>query len=585
MANDIQIKMRIDTVKERMVDLINEMMTLHRNGVFKSEAELQNKVFHALQQFYDSVGRETFRQIKAWGPPYSSDHNGMMEQILYDLTNLYEESIRMTSDVERNFEQAEIERQAFLKRISEIEAIAKSIESNLNQDTDIQVFREDFTDIERYDQDATNGIRAYFSSNERLLTLHRVISQDLNRFAKVTVIKGDGLPGNTHIAHSVDGAIKFEGENELHINMASMIDQNSDTWYEYELFQTAAHVQEWTEGKDFRYKEVVEWVKNDLRSMRCVIQITFDEPKTMNWLSFMPYVPSDKGALPCRIEKVVVNDGKGNMRGMGFEEEFDTSKAFIFPQQECKEITLYLRQDVAYPTDVGHFYFKQIDSITTTVGDEPHTHDGVRVHGDIPSIEHLGVSYDTGKGEILYPAVSIDGKIENEAEKRQALFTPSSLSATGETVMSGIELVPALRYMVGIRDIMLSDHVFEIQSLYISAPFSIGREIKEISLEHKHDIPGVFGEGDWIQYHISVDDGRNWHPIHSADTYRENSKIRYIFNSNVPKEGRLEEYGYLDTENPVEAVRMRIILSRPGEAAFMSYTPVVHEYQLNALVE
>lgn len=584
MANDLQIKRRIDVVKNRMLEILRHLASETERGVIKSAAELQHRVYHELQKFYESIGTPSFKQIEAWGPPYSEDHNLMMSQILTDLHTLYGEIENMTGDIQSNFEQVELERQSFLKRIAEVESLVGNLKTKVKQDYDVLVFQDDFVSVDNYDKTASQGTPAYLSTSESLLTLNRIQGESFNEYAMITVIDGNGVPGNTHVVRSVGDQLKFEGEEELHINLASILDENGDTWFEYEIFEVPQQTQMITQGKDFRYREAVDWVKNDIRSLRCVIQITLSKEKNMNWISFAPYVPFERGAMSSTIEKVVVSDEKGNMKGMGFEEGFDSSKAFIFPRQKCKTITIYLRQDTPYPTTVGHFYYKQIDKENVSMLDSEHIHDGVRVHGTPPSIEDLGVSYDSGTKEIVYPIVKYGDTIENEMEKKQNLFVPKPIASTGEEVLTGIEQVYAFRYMIGMRDAKFANYRFSSASEYVSVPYISSTPIKEITLDADYDIPESFGDGEWVRFFISVDDGQRWHEIHTEDVFKSGIKKRYVINSNLPKDGRLEENGYIETIEDVHEVRLRIQLTRPvdiEESEF--YTPVVYRYELNAL--
>lgn len=584
MANDLQIKRRLDVVKNRMNEILRHLASQAEQGAIKTPAELQQKVYHELQAFYDSIGKSTFKPIEAWGAPYSSDHNLMTKQILDDLYTLYAEVGNMTTDIAASYEQVELERQSFTKRIDEIESLVKNVSMKIQEDMDLIIYRDDFSTIDHYNKEAVRGIPAYLSSSERLLTLNRVQGEEFSEYATATIIKGDGLPGNTHVIRSIGDGLKFDGEEEMHINMAHILDNNSDTWFEYETFEIPAHTEALTEGKDFRYNEAVDWVKKDIREMRCVIRIEFPKARNMNWISFVPYIPSDRGALPATIEKVVVSDEKGDMKGLGFEDTFNSSRAYIFPKQHCKTITLYLRQDTAYPVTVGHAYFKEFNQENISIFDKEQLHSGIRVYGVNPSVENLGVSYDSGTTEIVYPIYKFDDTIENESTKKLNLFTAPEVSAIGEKVLSGIEQVPAFRYVVGIRDVQLASHQFSKVSQYVSTVYESPRPIQEVSLNAIMEVPTIFGDGDWVRFFLSVDNGTNWHEIHLKDVYKQGVKTKYLFNSKTPKEGRLEEVGYIETVGDVLAIQIKIELTRPLDIEDSNfYTPVVYEYELQAL--
>jgi hypothetical protein len=583
MANELMIKKRIEVVKETMTAILRRLSSEYERGEIKSPAELQHRVYHSLQKFYESIGFPTFHQIHAWGPPYSSDHNQMMQQILTDIDTLYGEIQYMTEDIRGNFEQVELERQSFTKRISEVETILRRIEANFTELDDVLAFRDDFTSIDRYNKEAVSGTAAYLSADEGILTLNRTNGESFNEYATITILKGDGLPGNTHIVRSTGDSLKFDGEENLHINLADILDQNSDTWFEYELFELTRQAEDITQRKDFRYREPIKWIDRDVESMRCVIQIELPKAKVMNWVSIMPYIPADRGALPSRIEKVVVSDEKGTIKGMGFEELFASGKAFVFPRQKCKTITIYLRQDTSYLTDVGHFYFMEVNKEEVKVMDEKRQFDGIRIHAPVlPAIENIGVSYDTEKDEIVFPLTKYGDTIGNEDSKKKNLFT---IPETDDIILAGIEKVPAYRYAVGMRDAVLATYQFANSSQYISTEFISATPIREVQLEADFEVPDIFPDDqDWVRFYISVDKRQSWHEIHPKDVHKEGVKTRYLFNSGTPKDGRLDEVGYIETLSDVYEVEMKIELNRPHDiedAEF--YTPVVDSYEIQAL--
>lgn len=584
MTNELLVKKRLEVIKANMVQLLRGLANDYRQGRIKSPAELQHKVYTQLQTFYESIGEPTFTPVEAWGPPYSKDHNQMIQQILQDFNTLYAEAINLTEDLSKNFEQVSVERDSFDKRIIELESLHSQIESSLKGKDDILVFKDDFRDIAKFDKVGTSGTAAYISTTEGVLTLNRTASTNFNEFATIRIIKGNGLPGNTHVVRSIDSSLRFDGEEELHINLAHILDSNSDTWFEYELFELTQQAEDITENKDLRYHEPVKWAERDIEAMRCVIQIDLAKAKMMNWISVSPYIPSDRGALAAVIEKIVISDEQGTMNALTFEERFDSTKAYVFASQKCKTITIYLRQTTSYDVNIGHFYFMEINTEDVAVMDQNHLNNGTRIHAPaLPSIENLGVSYDSGSQQIVYPVVPYEAKTTDVATKKQTLFT---VPETDTNIFAGIEQVPAKRYAIGLRDVDLSNYEFTTQSNYVSQPYITTSPIQEIELAADVFIPELFStEEDWIQFFISVDNAQTWYPICPNNIYKENVKRKYIFNSNTPKEARLDEYEYIETLTEVHEVRVKIVLHRPLdiEDAF-AYTPIVKSYEVQALV-
>lgn len=579
MANPLQIKNRITVIKEKMKTILRDLGRAYEAGQIKSPAELQHRVYQQLQEFYDSIGKNTFKPIKAWGPPYSADHNLMIQRMLDDFSTLYSEVILMTNDLANNYEQVELERQSFLARLTKIDGLVKNIDGNIKEADYTVVFRDNFVDYDRFLTGGTTLTPANLSADEGLLTLAKVDGEVFNEYATITIVEGNGFPGNTHIVRSVSGSLKFDGQEKMHINMADILDGNSDTWFEYEMFELTDSTRQTTQGMDFEYREAIEWatVGGDLR---CVMKIDFAKPKTMNWFSISPFIPSDKGATPAVIEKIIVTDDKGSISSMAFGESFDSTKGYLFPRQSCKTIMIYLSQNVAYETMIGHFFFKQVNTADIAVMNQKNEQEGIRIHGPVTSVKNLGVTYDTGSREILYPVASYGDTIKDEDAKKNELF---SIPATPTNVHAGLEQVSAYRYVIGLRDVNLASYTFDKESEYVSTPFISATPLTGVELDVDVDIPTIFDAAtDWVEYYISIDEGQNWHPIFPRNVYRSQAKTKYLFNSGVPKEGRVDEIGYLESLTDIYQIQLKIVLRRPEtikDAQF--YTPIVYGYELH----
>ncbi|WP_422661717.1 hypothetical protein ACK8P5_26710 (plasmid) [Paenibacillus sp. EC2-1] len=578
MSNSMKVKNRTTVVKAKMDAILRAIARDYRSGQITSPAMLQHRVFNDLNYFYASIGRPTFDPIFAWGPPYSSDHNNMMTQIQNDLFTLYEEVQLMTSDLQSNFEQVELERQSFENRLQRLNDTMKGIALNITESDRTIIFRDYFVDNDQYAKEMVKGVPAHLSAKEGLLTLAQVDAQTFNEYATITLQDGNGFPGNTHIVRSVGGSLKFDGEEGLHINLADVLDGNSDTWFEYEIIEPTGQAGLTTEGKGFEYKEPISWITTNQDPLRLSVFIEIDKAKTMNWLSLSPFIPSDKGSTPSKIEKIVISDGQGTIHTTGQEETFDAEKGYLFPRQKVKSVKIDLVQQTGYETTIGHVYFMQLNKSTTNVVD-PIQKVGIRVHGTGPSITNLGVNYDTGSSKVVYPTIAYGATVDGEAEKKQSLF---NLPATPNNVQAGLEQVDAWRYVIGLRDIDLASYQYQTESEYVSQPFISTTPLKEIELNIDAQVPDVFSSDEaWLEYYISVDKGQNWNPIHPRNTYQQNAITKYIVNSGAPKEARTDEIGYIESLTPVHEIQFRIVLKRPDDIKDSGYyTPIVYGYEL-----
>lgn len=582
--NSWDVEKRIKIVKEEMMSLLKRLAVDYKKAdVVTTEAQFMNKVFHELNNFYKSIGNPTLDVIEAWGPPYSDDHNLMIEQSMQDLTHLLRDIEMILSELNEINQQVMLEEEAYKKRLRDIENHIDKVTSELKTYEDIYVFRDHFGTMKFFNVEGSNT-PASISTAEQLLTLRKTSEERFNEYAKIRIIKGNGFPGNTKVANSTGESIVFEGQNTLRTNLADVLDGNIDTWFEFERFSLTELTIDGAENKGFEYEENLKWGERSDDPLRLVVQVEFEKERLMNWVSIMPHIPYTKGSVGSVIEKVVVEDSSGRFMGHGFEESFDIQKAYMIGDVLCKRITFYIRQEIPYQTTVGHPYFIKMPGNETTVMDIEELQDGVLVHGVYPSIENLDVSYDKGTQDVVYPTFKYGDTIENEEDKKERLFNMPSVSSTGEPVVSGMEIMNAKRYAIGIKDIHVNQNTFSQTSEYVSYPFEFDRPAKEISLSARHQIPEVFGSGTWVEYYISVDSGHTWHRIYDQISDISDAKIKYFVNSNTSSNSRTDEFGYLETGEDVMNIMVKIKITRPDGDSMDKYTPIVHGYELQVLV-
>lgn len=151
------------------------------------------------------------------------------------------------------------------------------------------------------------------------------------------------------------------------------------------------------------------------------------------------------------------------------------------------------------------------------------------------------------------------------------------------------------RYAVGIRELNLYSNTYEVVSEMVSVPYRTPGPISKIALHADMIIPREFTDVDplrsWIEFYISVDNGRSWNaigPVSSrpvSDNQGKKLPVIYNINSPLPEEERLGTQGYIDTDTPPKEVRVRIRLLRPEGEAYKMFTPVLRGYKAKLSIE
>lgn len=583
MANALQLNVNTRLVEIKAKEILQRIKTNYEQGKIKSHTEYMYQVFHGLQTFYKSLGRPTMQTRLAWGPPFSGDYNQTMNEVYHDIITLFVNIEQVTQSLNESFRQVEVDRQNLTNRLKRIEDNMVELKAKRMQLHNEVIFRDSFIDQTAYDKELVEGIPASIWTREGILTLHPSAAESYTEDVSIRILEGNGFPGNTHQIRSISGTLKFFGEENMHLNLADILDGNLDTWFEYELFDVSDEVIRQTSNLGFEYKEGIEWITETEQSLRLVLEIELPTMKPVNWFSITPFLPNDKGVSNAVVKSIQIADGKGKVTEIIEEDEvFDEEKVYLFTQQNCKKITVALEQPNAYDTLIGHLFFKEMNEMSANYLDDHQASEGKRIDGELPSIEALGMKYNPETRQITQPFAAEGDVVENEAKRKQELF---ALPITNGSTLASFESLPAWRYMIGVRDAVASHYEFDETGEYRSVNFYSVFPIQSANLQVDEYIPKEFEDGDWIEYSISIDNGQNWHPIIPRRSRKE-GKVLYLFNTNTPQEGRLPEFGYIDTDKPVQNIRLRIKLTRPTDVeAAKYYTPIVNDYELHVITQ
>lgn len=589
MSHPLEIQAKTKMVDERAKQVFLKIKQDYHQETIRSHTEYLYRISKGLEDFFKGIGKPTYLYRPAWGPPFSQDYNNMMQEIDADVMTLHQEMNLLIDGLNESFHYIDTDRTYLQYRMKKIEDELKNVEIKMNQASEEIAFRDTFITQDYFEQERTGEIPAHAWTKEGVLTIQPLVQETFTEKASIRILEGNGLPGNTKQVRSISGELQFIGEDSLHIELAEILDSNQDTWFEYEAFDVSDRVKAETAYQGYEFSEGISWVNKPGEDLKLAMEITLPSPTTINWFSLSPFVPNDKGANPALVRSIEIHDGKGNTTQLlkSALDVFNEEKIYLFSSQVlCKRIVVLLEQPISYETEIGHLYYKQLETTETNFLNRLRTEKGRRIEGPLPSIEELGFIYDSETREIIQPSASYGiSSLHSKPEKvKDALFTAPPVEE--ENVQSGFEMIPAWRYVIGIRDVGISYFQYMEKSEYVSVPFQTDREIQGVYLTAEQFIPEQFGEGDWLRYEISVNDNNIWYPIHPRGIPKAKSKILYLFRTNTPNEGRIEQFGYIDNVEPVYQVRLRIRLSRPTNIVNSRfYSPILKEYTLHAITK
>ena len=326
----------------------------------------------------------------------------------------------------------------------------------------------------------------------------------------------------------------------------------------------------------FEYAEGVSWVNDGPLVLQMIIHV--DSSHKGSWFSIVPYLSNVKGVKGSLIKECNVITLDNNVYKVAENISFSELKLFTFPGKNIKEIRITFVQDSSYLTQVGHFYFTDVNTKSMSIFQDFDTSNTyTRVEGDNPSVSLLGVKYDPTTQWIDYN--NSTSKIENSYAKSGLFTTPSSTIET----KAGQEIVDAYRYMIGIRDISLKSYIFNENGTFVSETYTTDKPIDSVVLDVDEYIPGT--DPEILKYYLTFDGGINWHQIYPmkrsyAGVYRYTINNDTIANlmATSKKEKRTKNLNML---SDVYSVQLKIQMTRPvGVENPESTSPIVYKYKI-----
>lgn len=580
MANLLQYTNKSETIDNKLNSLLNQINNDYAKGKIRTETEYYYRIKNMLSEFYKSLTKPTFTFRPAVSTPMSDEYNAMITESYNDMEYIIKDCEALKELVSQSFIDAELSRNMLLNEIAylskKINAIGDSIMRN--QPIGTVVFTESFDSIENTGN--VNSEKAlYINTIDNILTL----KQDMKNNAEILSLEIDnevsnGFPGNTHCVDTLNNELHFIGNEGLHLDPNAMIDENKDTWFEFELFSITDEVRKQCNSYGFEYDEGVSWI-NNTDPLRLKLVITLSSASNCSWVSITPYLSDIKGVKNCYLEKCEIITTSNNVYNVCNYKPFEDILVFPFPPQPVSRIEFTFVQPSKYMTKIGHFYYTSADTTDMSIfQDYDYSDMFARIDGTKNSVGLLNCKYNPITKWIEYPTNKTE--LMESAYIKDNLFTlpPSSISHK-----SNQEIIDAYRYMIGIREINISSCTFVESGEYVSAVYNTDDVITSIVLESEEYIPG--GDAEILQYYISLNGGLDWHkiyPIHRAYSgiykyYVNNDTIENaLSNASTNKKSK-----NLSIVGECKSVQLKITMDRATDIDNAEYTtPIVYSYKL-----
>lgn len=619
MENQYNLQINSD-ILERQADFLFQK-AYEQLGNTATEAEVNALVADTIKRYYVNLGRPLLivKKAEEGHLPFIEDYNDSVEEVTEDISILYNESDKIGKYLSDYFNYAQSEKLRIEQMIRGVTGFVNDL-SLIANDTDANsvYFRDSFEDSTKIETSMIIGTPAQISTIEGIATLARQATVNRSVNASIKSLTGNGNAGTYHLVReakmtSTDGTVtdtyQFISDQIPNDKTNAILDGRPDTIFEYEMVNcNQDDIVNIAKSYDFDFVKGAK--QGDKLRLKLIIEL--DKAEDINWININPYNPAYSTGKVTVYSIRTSEDGfdyQGLYEGGSFiidseinttaqtyraDAIFDGSNSFTnskfagqgvwaFPTRIAKYIEVVLDQNESYEEMIGHVYYLKVkkDSDGNTVG-QP-----VRVRqSDVPDMIQKS---DPGK-------FALDGSTD---------------------IIKGIESFIGWRYAIGLRDINVMSYQFQEKSELVSTRFSIvpsGQTsdtgttiIKEIMLYANEKIPQSYlsqiaTSNDWIQYYISIDDV-NWHrispqhhqPVTATVQWDETKQTGfppkiYEINGNMTDlESSFQLYkGYLTSDKPVKAVRLKVVMSRPTDkdlADSVSTTPILEDYALRIITE
>lgn len=587
MSNLIQYVNKSTLIDQMASDVVNNVFDQYERGDIKNETELFYRLKMEMDNFYKHLHQSVFTLREAYGTPVSDDYNRMIEEAMTDIRYLLTDCESLHESISNSFLEAESIRQLFNSELRYIHKKAKELKTMLNQteSSDTLTFIETFTHNDHI-ENMNASDAAFVNKSEGVLSLPTKNFVSYNEYAIAAIKDGsNGFPGNTHVADVINEKIVYDGDSDIHFDLSETLDQNEDTWFEYEHFLISNKEYERCKGYGFNYEEGARWIVED-DVLRLKLEVSLSTPSVCNWISLVPFISERKGVKASWLKRCVVSDGGSRIQEISNPILFDGTSVLMIQPQLVQSILFEFEQPASYHVSVAHPYYVKV------TGDTEEYHNNAsaqqtRVDGPVPSIQNIGMFYDPTTQQYIQARSDAENlHIKNEELSKDRLF---NFIEESSGTKGAIESIPAERRSIGIRKISVSNYEFANYGEYVSKAYTVPRPITAITLEADDTIPAIEGSysaNQWITYDISVDNGVTWLPIQPKSrsylgfcTYQVNSSdLEYHFNDK-----RSDGIGSITTFENIYSVKVRIRLNNPTTEIYQS--PLVYQYKLKISME
>lgn len=517
--------------------------------------------------------------------PFKEDFQENMLEVKEDINILANEHHRSSLFLMNSFNEIHSEKKRLINRINQLNSLTSNLNLITGEDEQNTVyFKESFQNADAMDEGfAIDSVsKADIHTGEGILTLKRTGNRNVSENARVAHMSGNGEPGTDHVArrfatinNNEQVVERYEFINhqdpDRNESLEGILDSRPDTIFEYQMVNVPESFKQDRRNYNFT------WAKGSKEedTLRLKLVVELQEEETINWITLDPYYGSNANG------KILVKSIKTSMNGFDYEPlyegELELNQTINATAQTYRVDDIF---DGKNEPAEGNYSGQGVWSF-------PH-----RNARFIEFVLEQPQSHDEIIGQAVYYLIRSDEtypiQIAEPEELRNAEPGDYIRTISGERIIYRKEIqatTSGWRYAIGVRDIGIMQHEYDIKSHFISKPFVAPREIERLVVYTKEILPKNYLDiinknNDWVQYEVSFDD-MDWirvSPMHQeplGDNFPP--KILEVNTQSIDLTDAFQVHKALVFTEEATQVRLKITLTRPDEPGYEKTTPIVEE--------
>lgn len=587
----------------QLMTKLSSIQDKYIKGDLKTSKDVLNELNGVIQELSAHMGMpmSEINQLVMGEPVRSKKINDFWEMIGKDIQSAQEDLdvIRAAVIFTHNLTKTELLKAEGQNKRVDNKLKTLQLYSN-SRDSNVNLFGDYFKGTDFTDIPLSSTVDLTTEGRVTLMPLDKI---DLINTAEIKILEtSNGIPGNNQEiapgdAASVDPITNeknyiFYGQTNPANDLKRIKDKNPTTWMEYEsLFVYPGDVSS-AKNMNFTYlndlklgdgSNQIRWCDGPKDGvLKLNLEIDLKTAKSINNISYTPFGLVSDSNLPVLVKSVSVSADGTEWQRVGEENVWIGTNTSIqtlrtannlsigthtwyFAPVQVKLVRLEIEQPNSYNADIGHLYYKIKDKTQVVEKRVPDTRDPNNTSGLLTSSESVTIQGDRIEGP------------NPKASKPNEYYSNSRVDF-GNFIQKR-EFFKGKRWAIGIKDIGINEVRYSQIGTYISKPFKVSGVIDRVALEANYYIPESFDPNErWIKFYVSPNDGLSWYEISPVQNNYQGIPEIVVFNDPTPQAFRDQNTGYYQSNNAVDSLRVKIVLSRPSNN--FSASPMVNNYRL-----